>query len=335
MKKEKKLFKYNELIDRVLEQSIAFTKSRVLLTAYDLEIFTVLGDTSKTAGEVAQIVNADRNSIARLMNALVSLELLEKHGERFTNTKSAFSLLVKGNPNYMANLKYMNYIWNHWNNLTEAVKTGKAVNTKSVKDFDGEELADYIAAEHWRATLQAPEIIKHCKLENVERVLDLGCGSGAIGMEILKKYPHIKLTLFDYPNVIELTKDYVEKKGYADKVKIIGGDMFTDDYDGIYDVVIISNVLRTYSLMKNLTVMRKVFDSLVRDGRVLIHEFLLNESRDNPEFSTLLSLHMLVSSDGGDALSETDAWLLLKESMFSNIEKIETDFGSYLMVGQK
>jgi ubiquinone/menaquinone biosynthesis C-methylase UbiE len=335
MKREKKLFKYDELIDQVLEQSIAFTKSRVLLTAYDLEIFTVLGDTSKTADEVAQIVNADRNGISRLMNALVSLSLLEKQGERFVNTKPAFSLLVKGNPNYMANLKYMNYIWKQWNDLTEAVKTGKAVNAKSVSEFDSDELADYIAAEHWRASLQAPEIIKHCKLENVERVIDLGCGSGAIGMEILKNHPDTHLTLFDYPNVTELTKEYVEKKGYADKVKIISGDMFTDDYDGSYDVVIISNVLRSYPLIKNLKVMRKVFDSLVRDGRVLIHEFMLNESRDNPEFSTLLSLHMLVASEGGDALSETDAWLLLKESMFSNIEKTETAFGSYLMVGQK
>lgn len=335
MKKDKTIFKYDELINQVLDQSIAFTKSRVLLTAYELDIFTILGDSSKTADDVAQIVNGDRNGIIRLMNALVALELLEKIGNKYRNNKAAYSLLVKGNPNYMANLKYMTYVWKNWDNLTESVMTGTATASKYVTEFEHQELIDYIAAENWRANLQAPEVIKLSKLQDVERVLDLGCASGAFGMEVLKQKPGINLTLFDYPNVIEITNEYIEKKGLSDKIQTIGGDMFDDDFGRGYDTVILSNVIRSYSLMDSMIILRKVFDSLVKDGKVIIHEFLLEETRDKPEFSALLSLNMLVSSNRGDILTETDTWLILKESMFSNIRREETSFGSFVVIGQK
>jgi predicted O-methyltransferase YrrM len=335
MRKDKTIFKYDELINQVLDQSIAFTKSRVLLTAYELDIFTILGDSPKTADDVAQIVNGDRNGITRLMNALVALELLEKNGAKYRNNKAAYSLLVKGNPNYMANLKYMTYIWKNWDNLTESVMTGTARNSKYVSEFEHEELVDYIAAENWRANLQAPEVIKLSKLENVERVLDLGCASGAFGMEVLKQMPNVNLTLFDFPNVIEITNEYVEKKGLSERVQTIGGDMFDDDFGTGYDVVILSNVVRSYSLMDSMIILRRVFDSLVKGGKVIIHEFLLEEARDKPEFSALLSLNMLVSSNRGDVLTETDTWLILKESMFSDIKRDETSFGSFVIIGQK
>ncbi len=335
MKKDKTIFKYDELINQVLEQSIAFTKSRVLLTAYELDIFTILGDSSKTADDVAQILNADRIGITRLMNTLVSIELLEKYGNNYRNNKATYSLLVKGNPNYMANLKYMSYIWKNWDNLTEAVISGSAIAPKAVSEFDEQELIDYIAAENWRANLQAAEIIKLSNPENIERVLDLGCGSGALGLEILKQFPEINLSLFDYPNVTNLTKEYVAKRGVSERVQIISGDMFNDDFGTGYDLVVLSNVVRTYSLIDSMFVLRRVFDSLVKGGKVVIHEFLLDETRDKPEFSALLSLNMLVSSEKGDVLTETDTWLLLKESMFSDIQREETSFGSYVIIGQK
>lgn len=335
MRKEKSLFKYDELTNKVMEQSIGFTKSRVLLTAYELDIFSILGDTSKTSDEVAQILNGNRQGVERLMNALVALNLLEKIGRAYKNTKAGYSLLVKGNPHYMANLKYMTYIWNNWENLTESVLKGTSLNPLLPKDFEHEQLVDYLAAENWLANLHIPEILKICKFQNIERILDLGCGSGALGLEIVKQHPEVNLTLFDYPNVIGNTEEYVNKKGLDTKVQLIGGDIFTDEYGKGYDLIILSHVLRNYSVLDNMNVLRKVFDALTRDGKVLIHEYLLDESRDKPEYASMLSLDMLVSTENGDMLTETDIWLLLKEAMFSNIERELTDFGSYLIIGHK
>jgi len=335
MKRDKMIFKYDEHINLVLEQSIAFTKSRVLLTAFELDIFTILGDTSMTGHEVAQKINASRNGVERLMNALVSLELLEKIGDKFRNTKAAYTLLVKGNPNYMGNLKHFNYIWKRWEGLTEAVINGTATNPERVYERTEEQIDNFLANQHWRSSIQAETIIKFCDIETINRALDLGCGTGVIGMELLKKNPKINLTLFDYPKVTEKTREYVQRKGLYDNVNIISGDMFVDDIGKGYDVVFLSNVLHSYSMMECLKIMRNVFDSLNKGGRVVIHEYLLDEGRDKPEYAALSSLNMLVHTESGDYFTETDIWLFLKESMFSDINKEETNFGSHVIIGTK
>jgi len=335
MKRDKTIFKYDELINLVMEQSIAFTKSRVLLTAFELDIFTILGDSAMSGHEVSQKINASKNGVERLMNALVSLELLEKIGDKFRNTKAAYTLLVKGNPNYMSNLNHINYIWKRWEGLTEAVINGTATSPERVCDRTDEQIDNFIANQNWRSTIQAQEILKLCNMGNIDRVLDLGCGSGVIGLEMLKMNPGMNLTLFEYPRVVERTKDYVEKKGLSDDVNILSGDMIVDDFGKGYDVVILSNVLHSYSMMDCLKIMRNVFDSMNKGGRVLIHEYLLEEGRDKPEYAALSSLNMLVHTAGGDYFTETDVWLFLKESMFSDIKKEETSFGSHVIMARK
>ena len=335
MKNDNSLFKFESMINNILEQSVAFQRSRVLLTAYELDIFTMLGENSKSAQAIAQELNADNPALERLMNALVSLDLLEKIGRKYRNTKASYTLLVRGNPNYMSNLNHMNFMWDRWTTLTETIMKGTATNPKKICEWTEKQINDFLAAMHWRANLYSPEIVQMINLSNTESILDLGCGTGVIGMEILKSNPSIQITFFDFPCVIDRTLQYIERKGLQDHINVMKGDFTKDDFGKGYDMIILSQVLHSYSIWENLETMRKVFDALNPGGIVIIHEYLLNESRDRPLFSALFSLDMLVTTKSGEVLTETDAWLLLKESMFSDIKKEETSFGTYVIMGKK
>ena len=56
--------------DRIMEMVMAFRRSRVLLTAYELELFSVLDNKSKSSAEVARELGTEKRATDRLMNAL-------------------------------------------------------------------------------------------------------------------------------------------------------------------------------------------------------------------------------------------------------------------------
>ena len=335
MKKEKSIFNYDEGINQILDIAYGFQKSRILLTAMDLGIFDSIADNSKTASEIASDVSANPKSLERLLNALTAIDLLEKKGDKFSNSKASYALLVKGNPNYMSNLSYVDYVWDRWNSLTETVKTGSSSDTINIDKRSEDQIKDFASAIHWRASIQAPDIIRMLSLKNVQSALDLGCGSGVVGMEMLKVNPNIELTLFDSPEVIKIAKSHIDRKNLNGYVKTLEGDLLHDSIGKGYDLVLVSHLLRSYSFNDCLVIIRKVFDAMNMGGTIVIHEVLVNDNKYQPEYAAIQSLQLLVNTLGGDVLSETDVWLMFKESMFSKFRKVDTEFGTSLIFGVK
>ena len=109
--------------------------SRIVLTAFELGIFTTLGDGSKSSEEVATRIGADSRGTDRLMNALCAIGLLEKKDGKFTNGWPASEFLVEGKPGYMAGIMHSVNLWDSWSTLTEAVREGGLVLSGRVQFF--------------------------------------------------------------------------------------------------------------------------------------------------------------------------------------------------------
>jgi hypothetical protein len=75
--------------DYIREIAYGFQKSRVLLTAYELGIFSALGNRRKTSREVAESIDTDPRATDRLMNALCAIDLLTKRQNKFSHTQLA------------------------------------------------------------------------------------------------------------------------------------------------------------------------------------------------------------------------------------------------------
>ena len=110
----------------LFELATAFQRSRVLLSAFELDLFTILNDQALTSAEVAAAADADPRGTDRLMNALVALGLLRKDGDRFSNGPLAAQFLVRGRPEFMGGLGHTSNLWHSWSGLTDAVRRGGA-----------------------------------------------------------------------------------------------------------------------------------------------------------------------------------------------------------------
>mgnify|MGYP000927969711 CR=1 FL=1 len=335
MKKETTFVGVESSMTQILDLAYAFWKSKVLHTACEFDIFTIIGKEAKTSEEVAKIIETDEKATDRLMNALVAIELLSKSGNLFSNTKISLDYLAKGGKSYMGDLKHLLYIWNSWNSLTDSVWQGTSADYERISVRDIDRLEAYQQFIDWRARLQAEDLISRIDISKTIRFLDLGCGSGTYSWEFLQKKPDLKITLLDLPDIIPITKKYLIQYGILDKVELIAADYQTDSIGKNYDMIFLSTILSQHSIWENINIMSKVYDALNPGGSVIIHEYLLNDDRTSPIFSALYSLNMLVNSKSGDTYTETDIWIILKEAWFKNIIKVDTNFGNCIFIAKK
>ncbi|MCX7879291.1 MAG: acetylserotonin O-methyltransferase [Ignavibacteria bacterium] len=335
MKKVEVSYFVDTTAEKFLDLASQFQQSIAFLAAIELEIFNALGEDFKSADEIAEIINAPVRGTTRLLNFLVSLGVLQKSGTKYSNTKEGKMYLVKGNEKYLGNFKLFWFLINSWLQLPRVIKEGFNKNEHSLSKIPPEVIEGLMFIINWRANYQAPELVSYLDLSKVIKALDLGCGPGTFGLELLKKNINIDLTLFDFEEIIPFTQSYVERKGFTGLVNIKAGNFMTDDIGKDYDLVIVSNVLRLLSFKQCLNLLNKVFDALKRKGKIVVQETLFDNDRVNPKIAAIESMNLLLLTSEGDLLTQTEIVLLLKEAWFSDIKIIKTTYGSTIFIGER
>ncbi|MFA7626375.1 MAG: class I SAM-dependent methyltransferase [Candidatus Kapaibacterium sp.] len=315
--------------------AFAFKKSRVILTASELNIFESLGYRSLSAKDVADNLSLDIKSTERLLNALVGLGLLEKKDQHYNNTDESLRHLLRGSSEYIGNIEHLADLWDVWSNLTDAVKVGRPVHFYSLQDKSPEWMKSFVNSMFWRANLEAPEVISKLHLKGVKKILDLGGGKGAYTHNLIKANPTATVTLFDLPIVTKYADEYLSTTGFRDQVTIMSGDFTKDNIGQGYDMILITNVICFRSIWENVSLLQKCFDALNHGGQIVIYDMIIHDSRTKPLNHTLFSLNMLINTESGDAYTETDIWIMLREAWFRDIKRIETKFDASIMIGYK
>jgi 2-polyprenyl-3-methyl-5-hydroxy-6-metoxy-1,4-benzoquinol methylase len=299
----------------------AFRSSRVLMTANNYRVFDHL-KRPQSAREISQKLNTGVRATEILLDALTGLGLLKKSAHKYRNTSISNRFLVKDSPYYQGDIiRHADNLWKSWSGLDEVLKTVKTY--QKAEDYDA-----FILGMHNIASLKAKDVIKAIGLKGIKTALDLGGGPGTYSMEMAKR--GVKVTLFDYPEAIEIAKRLVEKEGVK-RVSFIDGDFMIDDIGKGYDLIFVSQILHAYSERDNLQILRKCREALNEGGRIVVHEFYISEDRTHPIGSALFSVNMLIGTKGGRCYSpsEIKKWLLkvelrnIKEKLMDDTALIE------------
>jgi 2-polyprenyl-3-methyl-5-hydroxy-6-metoxy-1,4-benzoquinol methylase len=273
-----------------------------------------------------------------LLNALVSLKLLTKSKDIFSNTALSKRCLSKNGSAYQGDrIKHFQNMWEYWSGLGRAVKTGNPTafyNAK--KGVDRQRLREFISAMHNTATVQADEIYTKLQIKKRSRLLDLAGGQGTYAVKFAAKNRNLKAVVFDLPDVIKLTKKHIKESGMTGRVTTNAGNCLEDSLGkGLYDIVLVSHLLHAYDASENQKILKKCWDSLIKEGIVVIQEFILNPSKTMPPFGTLFSLNMLMGTQGGSSYSEDEMKAWLKKAGFKNLKRIDLGMDSGLVIGKK
>jgi len=303
-----------------------FQSARVLITANKYRVFDVL-EKEQTANAVARNIRTDSRATEILLDALTGMELLNKKNGKYKNRSIASRLLVSGKKYYQGDIiSHSEMIWDRWASLNRIVKTGKP--SLSPRNHTA-----FILGMHNLAVLKAGEIIKAIGLDHVHKALDLGGGPGTYAIEMAKK--GLDVSLFDLPETMKIARKVANQAGLKkNSITYMGGDFLQDDIGKDYDLILISQILHMFSDRVNLDLIRKCKKALSKNGRIVIHEFMINEDRTSPVYSSLFAINMLVNTSGGRTYSPGEMSTWFRKAGFTKISKKAVADGVLVSAGK-
>jgi SAM-dependent methyltransferase len=301
-----------ELKDHVAEinaLSRQFMNSQVLFAANEADLFSHLEEPA-TAAEIAPKVHWDPRATRMLLDGLLALGLVTKSGDRYHNTPTASACLVPGRPGYQGNIvRHIRYTAPGWYRIEESLRSGKAVEQERGERSPGE-LRAFILGMKDISRFSAKEIVEVLDLSPYRHLLDLGGGPAVYATTFLETHRRMKATLFDLPSVIPITREQVREAKMESRVSFIAGDMLTDSYGKGYDLILLSNLIHSFSPEKNKIIVRKCFEALEPGGLFILKDFLVDNDRTGPAYSLMFAIHMLVGTGEGDTytFSQVQGW---------------------------
>jgi hypothetical protein len=133
----------------------------------------------------------------------------------------------------------------------------------------------------------------------------------------------MRVTVFDLPGTLELTRRYVGAAGLEERFALVAGDYRTDTIPGSYQAIFLSNIIHGEGPEQNANVAAKLAGALEPGGRMIIKDHILDASRANPPVGAVFSLLMLLTTDSGRCYSfgEIAGWL--RGAGLKQIKKID------------
>lgn len=311
-------------INDYLSLLLAQQKTEILELALELKIFKLIEENINTIFIISSKININEHKTKILLDSLVFMELLEINQDKYLNTKFAKESFIYGASSYCGD------VFLHRKQLAE---NGKKM-MKSMFE-EKKELEEIKIAKLWadaskkflkqeQKNLIAPmavDIIKNLKeFSSLNNMLDLGCSSGVIGLEITKNHPNIKTTLFDYEEVTNITKEHINEYNLQNRVFVLSGDIEKNDIGKNYDLIWCSNIF--YFFKDKKEVIKKIYDALNPNGiLVSCHvEIDTKNSLDENSFFYFLSLNL----QGKNILKPMELSDIFEEVGFKSINSYTT-----------
>ena len=306
---------------QLLSVSSAYWRGCTLQTGVRLGVFTELAAGRCDAGALADKIDCEARATGLLLDALSAMGLLSKTGELYENSQAAQSFLVESSPHYMGHiLLHHHHLVDGWAQLDQSVRTGGPVQRRS---YGAEAERQSFIMGMFNLSMQiAPQIAEQIDLGGRKLLLDLGGGPGTHAIHFCLNNPGLRALIFDRPTTEPFARQTVASFDLDERIKFAGGDFKTDPIPGgPYDVAWLSHILHSNTLEECYRLIEKSVAVTDSGGMILVHDFILDDSKDGPEFPALFSLNMLLSGNGGRSYSQREIIAMLESAGVADLQR--------------
>ena len=300
----------------IMQVGMGFWPSKTLLSAVELRVFTLLGSSPLTAGEIADRLQLRSRAVFDFLDGLVALHLLERAGSGetavYANTPDTAVFLDTNSPMYIGGILEMANarLYAFWDGLTDALRTGEPQNEiKHTGRSMFEEL--YADPERLEQFMRAMSGISHGNFAALaekfdfsqhQTVCDVGGATGQLSLMLAERHPHLTCVTFDLPVVEPIAQRTIDAAGLTERVSTASGDFFADPFPSA-DVITMGMILHDWNLERKQLLIRSAYDALPPGGALIAIENIIDDDRRENVFGLMMSLNMLI--EFGDAFDFT------------------------------
>ena len=315
---------------KIMQIGMGFWASKTLLTATNMGLFTLLAKSPLSGEDIQKELGLHHRSLYDFLDTLVALGFLNRTGIKetsvYSNAADSDLFLDKNKPSYMGGILEManNRLYPFWNNLEAALKTGLPHfgiknNGESFFDViyaDPDRLREFIRAMTGVQMGNFIAFAKQFDFSNYKTLCDIGGSGGALSAQVALNNGHMECTTFDLPPVSPIAQENLNAMGLGDKVNIVSGDFFTDNFPKA-DIITMGQILHDWGTKDKKMLIAKAYEALPKEGAFVVIENVIDADRRKNAFGLLMSLNMLIETPEGYDFSTSDFDGLAKEAGFA------------------
>jgi hypothetical protein len=313
--------------DHILQIGFGFWASKALLSAVEMELFTELAKHPEDAETLRDRLGLHPRSSQDFLDALVALGFLERRDGTYCNTPSTDLFLDKRKPSYLGGMLEManHRLYGFWGHLTAALRTGQLQNEAKSGEApffealyaDPARLKEFLAAMSGLSHGANLAIAKQFPWREYATFADVGTAQGDLAVQIALANPHLAGVGFDLPEVAPVFEDFVERHSLQERLSFVPGDFFSNELPNV-DVVVMGHVLHDWGLDEKRTLIGKAYEALQDGGALIVYEAIIDDDRSQNAFGLLMSLNMLIETEGGFDYTAADCMGWMNDAGFTN-----------------
>ena len=272
--------------------------------AAELGIADQLAGGGKSSSQLAALVNADEQKLRRLLRFLASVGIFQlDSAEEWQLTPLAGLLRSDAPQSVRAGARMFGRISAAFPHMTENVRTGKCAYSLEFGKPIFEDLLDrpedaaiFDAAMNSFHGGETGAVLDAYSYDGIQVLADVGCGSGIVLMETLKRYPSLRGMFFDQAHVLQRTAADVRAAGLEDRCELLAGSFFEAIPAGA-DAYSMRHIVHDWTDDLCVRILANIRKVIPAHGRLLIIEAVVPEG-NGPSLSKLFDMIMMVCPDG-------------------------------------
>jgi hypothetical protein len=306
--------------DAIIQLGLGFWASKTLLSACELGLFSELAAGSLGLRELTERFQLHPRGARDFVDALVALKMLARDGDGYANTPATSMFLDRAKPTYIGGILEMANarLYSFWGSLTEALRTGELQNEArgGGQSFfealyqDPVRLKGFMKAMTGLSLGTVVAIAEKFPWADYRTFADVGTAQGGLPVQVALAHPHLTGIGFDLPVIGPIFDEYVRSHDLSNRLRFQPGDFFRDALPSA-DVIVMGHILHDWDLDQKRHLIAKVFDALPKRGAFIAFEAIIDDQRRENAFGLLMSLNMLIETQGGFDYTGADceAWM--------------------------
>ena len=300
---------------QVFDVMAGFVYSQVLLACVRLRILELVNDSPRTLDELAQICQVPASGLQRLINSAVALRLLSLRGQGRYGL-GALGAPVAGHAGIRAMIEHHAVLYHDMQDpvalLRDQMSDGQMmaywpyVETEGAggsthsepRAWEQEKVSRYSQLMSASQPFVVDEVLASYSFAKHTCVLDVGGGQGTFVSRLAGHATHLKLKLFDLPQVAELARENFNKKSLANRIEAFGGDFLKDALPSGADLVTLVRVAHDHPDAHVDTILRAIFTALPAGGTLLLTEPMAQASNQAPLGDAYFHFYLLAMGSG-------------------------------------